>query len=641
MAIRLFLVIAAVLLAQFSFAQSTITIDPSKTLHQISPYLTAACLEDVNHEIYGGLYSQMIFGESFQEPVDASGVSGMWKAFRSANAAGEFSLNNSNPFFPSRNCQTLTLASGQIGIENRGLNRQGISLLAAHLYQGQFWAHAKQNTTARVSFSSADGTTNYAATDLVISSPDWQRYDFTLTPSTTDPAARFNFAVITSGSIDIAYIFVQPGPWGTFKTFPVRADVANALIDQGITALRYGGSMVNNPDYRWKNMIGPRDRRPPYAGHWYPYSTNSFGIVDFLNFCEAAGFMAVPDFCIDESPQDMLDFLEYANGPITTPWGARRAADGHPAPYNLTHLELGNEERVDQTYFNKFQAIARAIWSKDPNIVITVGDFTYNKPILDPNHIEGADSHITDLSAHKQILALAKHFNAEVWFDIHVWTDDLNPHGSVVSFPSYVDAIDKLAEGAKHHVVIFELNANNHAQRRALANAQILMHIMHDGRIPFVSSANCLQVDHQNDNSWDQGLLFLNPTRVWLQPPGYVLQMFSQNHEPNLISCTQDNASSPLITIATAAVDRSTVVLFALNPTAALIPANLRLDPFDTRNASVTVQTLAGDLQATNSANAPDAVCPVTQHVPSSPEMKYSFAPDSFTVVRWTINQRQ
>ena len=90
---------------------------------------------------------------------------------------------------------------------------------------------------------------------------------------------------------------------GSLQNLPVRKDVAEGLINQGVTILRYGGSMVNNPEYRWKKMIGPRAQRPPYEGHWYPYSSDGWGIFDFLNFCEAADFLGIPDLDINESPQ--------------------------------------------------------------------------------------------------------------------------------------------------------------------------------------------------------------------------------------------------------------------------------------------------------------------------------------------------
>ena len=144
------------------------------------------------------------------------------------------------------------------------------------------------------------------------------------------------------------------------------------------------------PQYRWKKMIGPRDRRPPYQGTWYPYSSNGWGIFDFLNFCEAAGFLGIPAVNMDEAPQDMADFMEYVNGPRSSEWGRRRAADGHPAPYRLRYLELGNEEAVDEAYWLKFKALAEAIWAKDPDVILVVGDFAYDKAIKDPYNFSGA-----------------------------------------------------------------------------------------------------------------------------------------------------------------------------------------------------------------------------------------------------------
>ena len=124
-----------------------------------------------------------------------------------------------------------------------------------------------------------------------------------MTPEATDPSGQFAITLEVPSSIVLGHVFLQPGDWGRFKGIPVRKDVAEALIDQGITVLRYGGSMINHPQYRWKEMIGPRDRRPTHAGTWYPFSTNGWGIFDFLNFCEAAGILAIPAVNASESPQ--------------------------------------------------------------------------------------------------------------------------------------------------------------------------------------------------------------------------------------------------------------------------------------------------------------------------------------------------
>jgi alpha-L-arabinofuranosidase len=394
--------------------------------------------------------------------------------------------------------------------------------------------------------------------------------------------------------------------------------------------------MANAAEYRWKKMIGPRAKRPPYEGWWYPYSSNGWGIFDFLNFCEAAGFLPVPDVNCNETPQDMADFVEYANGPADSEWGRRRVADGHPKPYGLKHLEIGNEERVDENYFQKFKGVAEAIWARDPEITLVVGDFAYGRTIKDPFNFTGAAGKITTLAAQQEILQLAKAHNREVWFDVHVNTD--GPRPDFGGTFSYIDALDKLAEGAKHHVVIFEYNAGNHSQRRALANATATIWVERDGRLPIVTSANCLQPDGQNDNDWNQGLLFLNPSQVWLQPPGYVTQMISRNYEPLVVkSEIQNSTDKNLDVCATKADDGKTLVLQVVNAGEKEANLPLKISGFIPARTAARVETLSGALNARNTASAHETIKPVIvewKHRLKDGETSFTFSPHSFTIIR-------
>jgi hypothetical protein len=414
--------------------------------------------------------------------------------------------------------------------------------------------------------------------------------------------------------------------------------VAEAMIDQGITVLRYGGSMINHREYRWKKMIGPRGRRPPYRGTWYPYSSNGWGIPDFMNFCEEAGFECIPSFSVDETPQDMEDFISYAKGPAESEWGRRRAADGHPKPYKLRYLQLGNEERVDEAYFKKFKPLAEAIWKKDPDVVLVVGDFDYREVIRDPFKFRGASSGITTLAAHRQILQLAKKHGREVWFDVHVWADGPRPDSTLQGALSLIDALEKIGDGARFKVAVFELNAVNHGMRRALANALAVQAIERDGRIAVVASANALQPDGQNDNGWNQGLLFLNPSQVWLQPPGYVTQLFSRHYQPRLVQCQVTGEGGVLDVNAKLSQDGKTLVLQAVNPTDRAVPAEIRLSGYHPRKDEAQVTELSGTPAAKNTAARPRAVVPQDRRWPhglKDGKASYSFPPRSVTVIKW------
>jgi len=567
-------------------------------------------------------------------------VSGMWQVVRRGGALGRCELTSEPPFVGAQSQQiTFIDGQGEIGIENRGLNRWGMYFVAGRPYEGCIWARAVKPADLFVAMESGDGAKAYARARLSVTSSDWQRLDFTLTPNDTDEAGRFAVTLKQPGSVVLGYAFLQPGDWGRFKGLPVRKDVAEALIDEGTTVLRYGGSMINDPEYRWKNMIGPRDRRPPYHGTWYSYSSNGWGILDFINFCRAAGFLAIPAFNMGESPQDMADFIEYVNGPAESEWGRRRAADGYPEPYRLKYLELGNEERVDEDYWRKFKPLAEAIWAKDPKIVIIVGDFIYGKPIEDPFNLTGAASGITSLTAQQKILDLARQHGREVWFEVHIGTDGPGVSQELLALPTYVDALDKISGGARHKVAVFEFNAGNHQHRRALANALAIHAIerISEG-LPVACSANCLQCDGQNDNDWDQGLLFLNPSRVWLQPPGYVTRMISRNYLPLLVKTEVQGAGGKLDVSAKCSEDAKTLVLQVVNLSDASVPARIQLEGLAPSIPTATIEELSGPLDAVNTAENPSRIVPRQtewQHELASGSTRYSFSPHSFTIMRF------
>ena len=389
-------------------------------------------------------------------------------------------------------------------------------------------------------------------------------------------------------------------------------------------------------------MIGPRDRRPPYRGTWYPYSSNGWGILDFLNLCEAAGFLGIPVFDMDETPQDMADFVEYVNGPETSAWGQKRAADGHPQPYRLRHLELGNEEAVNDAYWRRFKPMAKAIWAKDPELILVVGDFAYNGRITDPYKFQGAPA-ITSLAAHRQIFELAQAHRRPVWFDVHVWNNDpKNPDelgGGIIGLRDFIAALGQLVPAADYKVCVFEENAGNHTLRRGLAHAHAINELERSGdRIPIVCAANCLQPDGQNDNDWDQGMLFLNPAQVWGQPSYYVTRMISQNYLPCCVQAEVERATGVLDVTPKKSEDGRTLTLQVVNLESQAVPVRLDLDGYVPAQAAATVFELAGNLGDANTAQDPQQIIPHQRqwrHDWKEGGLRYSFPGYSFTIIRF------
>jgi len=265
---------------------------------------------------------------------------------------------------------------------------------------------------------------------------------------------------------------------------------------------------------------------------------------------------------------------------------------------------------VDEKYAARFEALAKTIWAKDKEVVLIVGDFVYGSAIRDPLKFSGAFSGITSLAGQQKIIRLAKQHGREVWFDVHVGTDGPRPDAAFAGMFSFVSALERIADGARFQVAVFEFNAGNHSQKRALANSLAINAIERDGRIPIAASANCLQPDRQNDNGWDQGLLFLNPSRVWLQPPGYVTQVVARNYQPKLVGCEVSGQKGNLDANAKLSEDGKTLVLQVVNPTDTAVTVRIRITGFTPIKPEAQATDLSGPLDAINLAGKTDAIVP-------------------------------
>ena len=206
-----------------------------------------------------------------------------------------------------------------------------------------------------------------------------------------------------------------------------------------------------------------------------------------------------------------------------------------------------------------------------------VGDFAYDKIITDPYNFSGAPS-IKSLAVHKKILDLAQARDREVWLDVHIGTEQPPAPNGVPGVRSFIEQLGRLSPGARYKVVVFEFNSGNHALKRALSNACAINQLQRLGdAVKIACSANCLQPYRQNDNGWNQGLLFLSPSQVWAQPPYYVTQMVSRNFLP---LCVNTDASSPgnaLDATATVSEDGHTLTLQVVNIGKIPLPTHIAL----------------------------------------------------------------
>jgi len=576
-------------------------------------------------------------------PSEVDQVSKMWTGFRKGQVTGHFKIETKGTF-NGRQSQRITLqsGSGSIGIANSGLNHRGMAFGQNKDYEGVLWARADEPVSLSLSLEDADGKAVYGTKTVNVTNSSWQKIEFTLASSGEDTDGRFSIALTEPGSVVVGYCFLQPGPWGRFKGLPVRLDVAQGLIDQGLTILRYGGCMANASEYRWKKMVGPRDLRPPYKGWWYPYSSNGWGIIDFIDFCEAAGFECVPDFNIEESPEDMADFIEYMFGGSDTTWCQKRIAAGHPQPYKLKYIQIGNEEAVDAHYVERFKLLAPVIWEKAPGVTVIVGDFAYGGHIADPFNFDGAPR-IRTLAAHEEILQFAKSRGKPVWFDVHIWNDNpRDPDRLVKGLPgmkTFVDALKQIGDGAEFKVCVFEENATNHRLRRGLGHAHAINEIQrYAHEVPILCSANCLQPDGQNDNGWDQGLLFLDQSKVWGQPPYYVTQMNSRSYQPLCVESYVESNLNSLDVTSCISADGERLSLRVVNLDQWDIQTDIHLMDYTPSKSVAEVLQIKGNLDDKNTAENPKNIVSTASRLAPQPDdqtIKYTFPAYSFTIINF------
>ncbi len=354
--------------------------------------------EDLNHAADGGLYGELVQNRSFEfDPIDNPAYHSMtaWEQVERGGAKAEFLIEAKNPVH-DRNPHYLAinvLKPGEgAGIRNLGYNA-GIPVRAGETYRFSCYARRDGDACApvRVALESPEGTV-YGGADLWVKTGGWQKYEAVLVPRATDSGSQLIITTNTEGRLylDMVSLF----PENTFKKRPngLRQDLAQLLADLKPKFMRFpGGCLVHDgsldPDardsmYRWKNTLGDIAQRPARRSNWGYNQTLGLGYYEYFQFCEDIGAKPLPVLPAGYDPHhrritpldqlqpwidDALDLIEFAVGGPSTVWGAKRAELGHPEPFGLEYLAIGNEE-VGEPFFERYEYFHKAIRQKYPQI---------------------------------------------------------------------------------------------------------------------------------------------------------------------------------------------------------------------------------------------------------------------------------
>ena len=546
-------------------------------------------------------------------------VSGMWDGFVTGDAEASFKWDDKNSLNTdySQMIKVKSVTEGTAGVANRGLNRWGICIREGRTYEGRLYLRGEYNGEVTIALQDAAGTKTYAMQKLNGVSSDWGKYPIRLISNGTDMDTRLAVWIDQPGVIWLDQVVLMPTGEELFKGLPVRADIAQEIVEEGLTVLRLGGSMINASGYKWKTMIGNPDKRLQYKGTWYPCSTRGFVIEEFIQFCRKADIEPVVAINIFEEPEDAEDLIEYLNGPSTSRWGKVRAENGYPEPYNVRYIEIGNEEQNNPLYLERFLMLYEAMRPKDPGVQFIIGCWWMPD---NPNSRE---------------IVCQLNGKAAMW-DLHVGGDNLRDGDKVEGIILQMQRLlQEWAPGTSLKACILEENGGLHNLQRALGHAHIRNTAERFGDFILIECpANCLQPDGQNDNDWDQGQVFFNNNQVWFQPPAYAQQMAARHYRPyrlkSHISCPNDE----LDVTATKSKSGDTIVLKVVNIGESSRRTMIKIEGIDSIAPMAKTVVLTGDLRAIDTADNPHCIAPVEGFIEdASTAFTYTFEGYSYTVI--------
>ena len=637
----------------FATAASAVTIEiqSDQPGAKINPAMWGIFFEDINFGADGGLYAELVKNRGFEFPDPLMG----WTKISPSLAKGDLSVRDDAPF-NAANPHYLRLQSegtAPFGVSNEGFRGLGLRQGEAYDFSAQVRG-VVGSPALSLQLYGADGTL-LDAVQLKGFSSGWKKVTAALHPKDTDANARLCVLVDGKGAVDIDMVSLFPQH--TWKNRPggLRADMVQMLADMKPGFLRFpGGCIVEGSvlerRYQWKNTIGPVEERKLLINRWNyeflhrptPDYFQSFGLgfFEYFQLCEDIGAQPLPilncgmacqfnsgELCpLDQlGPyiQDALDLIEFANGPTNSIWGAKRAALGHPGPFNLKMLGVGNEQ-WGQQYIDRYARFATVLKEKHPEIQLV----SAAGPSPDDERFKFAWPKLRELNAD----IVDEHCYAKPdWFlaNTHRY-DHYDRNGPKVFMGEYA---------AQSVAIVSTKNKNN--LDCALAEAAYMTGLERNADVvclasyaPLFSNAEAWQ--------WTPDLIWVDSLHVYGTPNYYVQQLFARNRGdvvlPVKLSGIETSTAGVQNLYASATRDDQAgeIILKVVNPGAAVIETQINLEGIADIEPKVkaTVLTSAG-LNEGNSFHAPRNVAPVeTDLNVDGPHLTHTFTQHSFTVLR-------
>lgn len=618
-------------------------IDLTQDGKPISDHLFGIFFEDLNYAADGGLYAEMVENRSFEySAADKPGWHSLtnWKLVQQDGGKGSVIVEMNQPLHPN-NPKYAVLgvnnSDGRVGLENSGFG--GITVEAGNKYNVSLFARQVAGDAGPI-VARLVASNGEAIAEVDLGTPDgsWRPLEGVLEPSQSHTKARLVISSRCLGRVALDMVSLFPQDTFRGRKNGLRKDLAQAIADLEPKFVRFPGGCLVHGDgldnmYRWQDSIGPVHERKGQRNIWRYHQSLGLGYYEYFQFCEDIGAIPVPvvpaGVCcqhsgaratgrwdqgqrgipLEDMPayiQEVLDLIEYANAPADSEWGSKRAAAGHPEPFHLKYLGIGNEDLITPEFVERFRMIYEAVTAAHPEIEVigTVGPFPDGED-YDKGWRLARDLHLEMVDEH--------YYKPPQWF-----LDNLSRYDDY----SRDEAAVYLGEYAAH-----ERNRES-TLRTALAEAAYMTHLERNGDIVTMASYAPL-LGKIGNTQWNPNLIYFTNTEVSPTINYFVQQMFSTNSGDRFL-----NVECELPVSVIRQSESGDLILKLVNPGPAEPTVSVHLVGASPVSQKVSCTTLAGDPAQVNRHGETQQLRPVTTEIEVGTNFDYTLPAFSLTVLR-------
>ncbi len=635
------------------FAQKELTVDMSETIAPIQPTMYGIFFEDINFAADGGLYAEMIKNRSFEFTIPMMG----W----SQPNSDRHSYNNESGYaLPVKNFEgegNLNFLRVQIknaeGYELHNEGFRGMGIKEGDTYRFTFEAKQMDGAVSAVKAELLDEEGNtIAEASIPVSGSEWANYKAEIVPNKTVMKGSLKLTFEGTGELGLDMISLFPTDTWNGRENGLRKDLVQLLYDLDPGFLRFpGGCIVEGRTlarrYQWKKTVGPVDERPSLVNRWNTefdhrltpdyYQSFGLGFFEYFQLSEDLGAEPLPILScgiacqfntgelvpmdeLDPYVQDALDLIEFANGSTDTPWGKVRADMGHPEPFNMKYIGVGNEQWGPE-YIERYKVFNEAIAEKYPEIIIVSG----SGPFPDGDYFEYGMKELKKIGAE---IIDEHYYRSPEWF-----------RENATRYDSYDRNGPKIFAGeyAAQSVAIASPDNKNNWET-ALSEAAFMTGLERNAEVVQLTSYAPLMA-HAEGWQWTPDMIWFNNLESYGTPNYYVQKLYSTNKGTDLISVTQDGKTlvgqDELYASATLDSKAKEVVVKVVNTSSDAQEVKLNFEGKSIKNKGKVIVLKEENLTQENSFESQEKISPVTEEIKVKGSVAtYEVAPYSLNIIR-------